>query len=85
MGFIGFVTVFRACKPFTKLRKAMFAAMTVIFVSVALICGRSVLEFAPLPNSLLITDIISAAIAIPAINILYSFITRIFGKKEKRK
>lgn len=85
MGFIGFVTVFRACKPFTKLRKAMFAAMTVIFVSVALICGRSVLEFAPLPNSLLITDIISAAIVIPAINILYSFITRIFGKKEKRK
>ena len=85
MGFIGFVTVFRACKPFTKLRKAMFGVMLAFFAGAILLFGKSILEFVFLPIPLLITDIILAAISIPAINFLYLFINRIFNKKEKRK
>lgn len=85
MGFIGFVTVFRACKPFTNLRKAMFGVMLAFFVGAILLFGKSILEFVFLPIPLLITDIILAAISIPAINFLYLFINRIFNKKETEK
>lgn len=67
MGIIGIATVFNACKPFTKLRKAMFVTVIALFAAAVVLFGKSVFEFTILPLPLLIAGATTATLSVLAI------------------
>lgn len=85
MGFIGFITVFRVCIPFTKLRKIMFGGIIGLFTAAVIILGKRIFEFTFLPTRLLITDIVLMITAIPMIYLLGRATEKILFRKRKKK
>lgn len=85
LGLIGFITVFRACVPFTKIRKAMFGGIIGLFALTVLLIGKSILEFVILPPILFAAVAVLAAIAIPMIYLLGILTEKIFKKRDERK
>ena len=84
MALIGFITVFRACVPFTKLRKIMFGSIVGLFVLTVVLIGKTVLEFTLLPPRLLATVAVLAIIAIPMIHLLSVLIEKIAQRRENK-
>lgn len=84
MALIGFITVFRACVPFTKLRKIMFGSILGLFVLTVVLIGKTVLEFTLLPPRLLATVAVLAIIAIPMIHLLSVLIEKIAQRRENK-
>ena len=87
-GFVGFVTLFRICLPFDKIRKIIFGGCAALFVLILLLAATvfsGFFELAVLPWWLTLTVVLLMLISIPLTWRTGQLVRRIFQRRQNPK